>query len=131
MGELEKGIEEIFELFMIILEELTLVISFSIPGIDVCLSFGFSVDIFDVSVFLDVSSSLLSLDVLLLSVVSSFSSFEVLDKSLFDITDSSFISDSPIFGFSVSSLVSVSLVFLIPFYDLLLFLHYFLILLHH
>jgi len=114
LGELEEGIEEIFELFMIILEEFTLVISFSIPGIDVCLSLGFSVDLFDVSAFLDVSSSLLSLDVLLLSVFSSFSSFEVLDKSLFDVPDSSFVSDSPIFGFSVPSLVSFSLVFLIP-----------------
>ena len=109
MGELEEGIEEIFELFMIILEELTL----SIPGIGVDLSVGFSVGLVCVSVSLDVSYSLLSLDALLLSVASSFSSFEVLDKSLFDIPDSSFISDSPIFGFSVPSLVSFSLVLLI------------------
>ena len=111
MGELEEGIEEIFELFMIILEELTLVISFSIPGIDVDLSVGFSVGFVGVSVSLDVSFSLLSPCILLLSVVSSFSSFEELDKSLFDIPDSSFISDSPKFGFPVPSLISVSLVF--------------------
>ena len=78
------------------------------------LSVGFSVGLVGVSVSLDVSSSLLSPCVLLLSVVSSFSSFEVLDKSLFDIPDSSFISDSPIFGFSVPSLISFSLVLLIP-----------------
>ena len=58
---------------------------------------GFSVDLIDVSVFLDISSSFLSLGVLLLSVVSSFRSFEVSDEFLFGVPDSSFVSDSSTF----------------------------------